>query len=126
MDRQQKKAFSFAEFRVEPSTRRLTKGGEHLALNAKAFDVLLYLIENAGRVVSKDELLSTVWEGHFVEEANLAVQISSLRRVLGDRTNDPRFIATIPGKGYEFIGEMDGPEEIVITDHRLSRILVEE
>ena len=116
MDRQQKKGFSFAEFEIEPATRKLRKEGEPLPLNAKAFDVLVYLIENAGRVVAKEELLNAVWEGQFVEEANLAVQISALRRVLGDRTSNPRFIATVPGRGYEFVGDVSESEEITIVD----------
>ena len=126
MDRQQKKGFSFAEFEIEPATRKLRKEGEPLPLNAKAFDVLVYLIENAGRVVAKEELLNAVWEGQFVEEANLAVQISALRRVLGDRTSNPRFIATVPGRGYEFVGDVSESEEIIISDRKLSQILVEE
>jgi len=126
MDRTVKKGISFAEFEIDPKTRRMRRGGQYLAVNAKAFDVLVYLIEHAERVVAKEEILNAVWEGQFVEEANLAVQVSSLRRTLGDRAADPRFIATIPGKGYRFIGDIDAQNEIVITDHRLSRILVEE
>jgi DNA-binding winged helix-turn-helix (wHTH) protein len=58
--------------------------------------------ENAGRVISKDQILGAVWQDRFVEEANLAVQISALRRALGDRADNPSYIVTIPGQGYEF------------------------
>src|SRR5262245_63487660 len=100
-----KKIISFAEFELDASKRRLTRNGRPVALNAKAFDVLVFLAENAGRVVLKDEVLNAVWEDHFVEEANLAVQISALRKVLGEKKGAPRFLVTVPGRGYEFIAD---------------------
>ncbi len=126
MDGPQTQCFSFGEFEVDASSRRLRRGGKSLPLNAKAFDLLLFLAGNAGRVISKDQILGAVWQDRFVEEANLAVQISALRRVLGDRADDPRFIVTIPGQGYEFIGKVDNGGELLITDHTISRVMVEE
>lgn len=121
-----KQSFSFGEFDVDASCRRLTRAGTNLPLNAKAFDLLVYLAGNAGRVISKEQILGAVWQDRFVEEANLAVQISALRRALGDRPDDPRFIVTIPGMGYEFIGKVDHPDEIVISDQTISHVVVEE
>lgn len=126
MAHEPKHTISFAEFELDPSKRRLERKGQPVALNAKTFDLLVFLVENAGRVVSKDEILSAVWSGQFVEEANLVVQISALRKVLGEQTNAPRFLVTIPGKGYEFVGEVETDEEIVIEDHRVSHILFEQ
>src|SRR5258707_513983 len=121
----QKKVISFAGFELDAARRRLIRERKTLALNAKAFDVLVFLAENAGRVVSKDEILNAVWNDHFVEEANLAVQISALRKALGENRGAPRFLVTIPGKGYEFVGEVETRDELIIENHRVSRIVVE-
>lgn len=126
MDGPPTNSFSFSGFEVDTSCRRLTRDGKTLPLNAKAFDLLVYLAGNAGRVISKDQLLSAVWQDRFVEEANLAVQISALRRALGDRADDPNFIVTVPGQGYEFIAKVDHSDELVISDHKVSRVVVEE
>jgi len=120
-----KQMMSFAEFELDAGQRRLTHKGKPIAINAKAFDVLVYFAENAGRVVSKDEILAAVWKNHFVEEANLAVQISALRKVLGEQKGAPRFLVTIPGKGYEFIANVRTDNEIVIEKHRVSHFIVD-
>ena len=83
MNQEPLQKISFAEFELDAARRRLVREGKTLLLNAKAFDLLVYLAENAGRVVTKDEILDAVWEGQFVEEANLKVQVSALRKVLG-------------------------------------------
>lgn len=103
MDGGRQNIIRFAEFELDPARRSLSRLGEPVALNAKAYEVLVHLARNAGRVVSKDELLETVWEGQIVEEANLAVQISRLRKALGDPVENPRILCTVPGKGYEFV-----------------------
>lgn len=100
------KAFSFGDFELSGAKRTLLKRGEPLALNSKTFDLLLTLVENHGKVLSKDELLDKVWESRFVEENNLTVQISALRKIFGEKKNEHQFIATIPGKGYKFVAEV--------------------
>ncbi len=87
--------YTFDRFEVRPVERRLLVDGQPAAIGARAFDLLQTLVENPGRLITKSELLDRVWPGLVVEEANLHVQISSLRKVLG-----PRAIATIPGQGY--------------------------
>ena len=87
----------FERFELHPLQRRLLVGGEAATLGARAFDLLLALVQRAGELVTKNELLDTVWAGLVVEEANLTVQISSLRKVLGGD-----IIATVPGRGYRF------------------------
>ena len=118
---------SFAEFELDASRRILRRAGKPIAMNAKTFDLLAFLAENSGRVVTKNEILDAVWEGHFVEEANLSVQISALRKALGEKKDAPRFLVTVPGKGYKFVGEIERDEdEIVIERHKFSRVVIEE
>lgn len=90
-------AYRFASFELQPDQRRLLVDGRPLALGPRAFDVLLALVERAGQLVSKNQLLDLVWPGLVVEENNLQVQISTLRKLLG-----PQAIATIPGRGYRW------------------------
>jgi TolB-like protein/tetratricopeptide (TPR) repeat protein len=90
-------AYRFGEFELNPATRQLLAEGLPIALGARALDVLLALIERRERLVTKEELLELVWPGLVVEENNLQVQISALRKILG-----PQSIATIPGRGYRF------------------------
>ena len=89
--------FKAKGFEVRPAERRLLAHGQPVSLGGRAFDLLLALIELRDRVVAKDELLARVWPGTVVEENNLTVQISSLRKVLG-----PHAIATVAGRGYRF------------------------
>ncbi|MFT3817588.1 MAG: winged helix-turn-helix domain-containing protein [Rubrivivax sp.] len=89
-------------FELQPAARRLLVDGRQARVGARAFDLLMALAERPGRVVGKDELLASVWSGVVVEEANLAVQVSALRKVLGDG-----LIATVPGRGYQFTGRLE-------------------
>jgi DNA-binding winged helix-turn-helix (wHTH) protein len=92
----------FGRFRLDPTRRLLHVDGEPSKLGARAIDVLLVLVRNRDRIVTKDELLDAVWPGLVVEENNLQVQVSALRKLLG-----PHTIATIPGRGYQFIADLD-------------------
>ncbi|MDH4062048.1 MAG: winged helix-turn-helix domain-containing protein, partial [Aquincola sp.] len=89
--------FMAGGFEVRPAERRVLAHGEPVPLGARAFDLLLTLIEQRERVVGKDELIARVWPGVVVEENNLTVQISSLRKVLGNAA-----ITTVTGHGYRF------------------------
>jgi TolB-like protein/DNA-binding winged helix-turn-helix (wHTH) protein/Tfp pilus assembly protein PilF len=77
-----------------------------LPLTPKVFDTLLCLVRNPGRLLTKDELLKEIWPETFVEEVNLAVNVSALRKVLGEGPQDGRYIATVPGRGYRFVAEV--------------------
>lgn len=81
----------------------MKKNGKSLLLKAKTFDLLVILVENRDRILTKDEILEKVWAGQFVEENNLTVQMSALRKALCESKTEPRFLSTIPGKGYKFI-----------------------
>ena len=100
------KTFFFGEFEINGAKRQLLKQGEPLALNSKAFEMLFVLVENHGQILSKDELLEKVWAGQFVEENNLTVHISALRKIFGEKKGKHQFILTIPGTGYSFIHEV--------------------
>jgi DNA-binding winged helix-turn-helix (wHTH) protein/TolB-like protein/Tfp pilus assembly protein PilF len=96
--------YKFGEFRVCAGSRRLLRAdGEPVPLTPKVFDTLLFLVEHAGRIIDKDELMREIWTDTIVEENNLNKNISVLRRVLGEKQGENRFIATIPGRGYKFV-----------------------
>lgn len=93
--------YSIGRFEVCPTEREVRQDGEPMALGARAFDVLVALLERPGRLVTKDELLGLVWPGLVVEENNIQVQVSALRKLLG-----PQAIATVPGRGYRIAAEV--------------------
>jgi Tol biopolymer transport system component/DNA-binding winged helix-turn-helix (wHTH) protein len=93
----------------------LTRAGKAVELKSKAFDILKYLVINHGNTISKDELLLNIWPGQFVEENNLTVQISAIRKAIGDPAGKSRYILTVPGRGYRFTGEVESVE-IVAKD----------
>jgi DNA-binding winged helix-turn-helix (wHTH) protein len=90
--------YYFGPFQLDEDARRLSRLGEPVPLTAKVFDTLSVLVRNHGRVLDKEELLSAIWPGTTVEEANLAQNVFTLRKVLGDNAKDARYIATIPGR----------------------------
>jgi TolB-like protein/DNA-binding winged helix-turn-helix (wHTH) protein/Flp pilus assembly protein TadD len=94
--------YEFDEFRLDPQSRVLRRSGTSVQLTPKAFDVLLLLIQNAGRIVTKDELMKTVWPDSFVEESNLTQTIFMVRKAL-DETSARRYIFNVQGQGYRFL-----------------------
>jgi non-specific serine/threonine protein kinase len=98
----------FAPFRLEKSNRRLLRGDQPLALRPKAFDVLAFLAERAGRLVTKQELLDAVWRETYVSDSVLKVCIREIREALADDQRSPRFIETAHGFGYRFIATCAG------------------
>jgi DNA-binding winged helix-turn-helix (wHTH) protein len=95
--------YRFGPYRFDGRLRRLYRNGELIVLTPKAADTLVALMERAGHVVEKEELLRVVWGEVSVGDDTLAQNISTLRRVLGDDANQPRFIATVPRRGYRFV-----------------------
>jgi len=98
--------YEFGIYRLEPSTRSLYRAGEFVPLTPKVFDTLLILVEEAGRVVSKDELMQKIWPDAFVEEGSIANNISTLRKILNPDFEGEGPIATIARRGYRFTGEV--------------------
>jgi TolB-like protein/DNA-binding winged helix-turn-helix (wHTH) protein/Flp pilus assembly protein TadD len=101
---------TFGLFRLDPGQRRLIRvteeGEEPVVLGSRAFDLLMLLARRPGALISKNELMDAGWPGVAVEENNLSVQMSSLRRALGDGQNGTRLIETVPGRGYRFLPEV--------------------
>ncbi len=95
--------YEFGDFRLDANERVLLRDGHPVPLTPKAVETLLALVENRGHISEKDELLSRVWPGVFVEEATLAKNISTLRQMLGDSLEQPQYIETIAKRGYRFI-----------------------
>ena len=109
-----KEFYEFASLRLDIKKRRLMRGEQVISLTPKEFEVLFVLIENAGRVVEKDELLDAVWKETFVEEATLTRNISWLRKKLSaNDESDTKFIETVPKRGYLFLPEIT---KIVVND----------
>jgi DNA-binding winged helix-turn-helix (wHTH) protein/tetratricopeptide (TPR) repeat protein len=94
--------YEFGPFRLDAADRVLSREGQALALTPKGFDLLLVLVRNAGRVVLKDGLMQEVWPDTFVEENNLTVTISALRKILGEGASVQHYIHTVPRRGYRF------------------------
>src|SRR5712672_4468890 len=94
---------SFGPFRLFMAERRLEKADEPLERGSRALDILITLVERTGEVVSRKELISRVWPDVIVEEANLRVHVSHLRKALGEGHDGARYVANVPGRGYCFV-----------------------
>ncbi|MGK2855819.1 MAG: tetratricopeptide repeat protein [Thermoanaerobaculia bacterium] len=122
--------FAFGAFVVDPAARQLLRDGSPTPLTPKAFDVLCALLQNAGRTVTKEELMRAAWPDSIVDEGNLAFQISTLRKALGDRGSEDRYVVTVPGQGYQFVRPVRVIEheelELAIEERDTTAITIEE
>src|SRR4051794_22071494 len=128
MQRPTQRNYNFDDFCLDVPKRQLLRGGEPIQLSPRAFDLLLVLVENAGQLLSKETLFARVWQGQIVEESNLTVNMSAIRRALGERAARPRYITTVSGEGYCFVGEVLDPaaeEEFIVERHTVGRMVVE-
>ena len=100
---------SFGPFRLCPAHRNLEKAGSPIHLGARAFDILIVLVELAGEVVSKKKLMARVWPDVTVEEGNLRFHIAALRKALEDGQSGARYVTTIAGRGYCFVAPISRP-----------------
>jgi TolB-like protein/DNA-binding winged helix-turn-helix (wHTH) protein/Flp pilus assembly protein TadD len=98
--------YEFGPFRVDALRRLLLREGNQVRLPAKAFEILLVLLEGKGRLIEKDELMRRVWPDAVVEENNLTVNISALRRSLTESPGEHRYVVTVPGRGYQFVADV--------------------
>jgi DNA-binding winged helix-turn-helix (wHTH) protein len=94
---------AFGAFELYPQLRRLLRDGQPVQLGSRAFEILTVLVENAGTLVSKEDLIARVWPDTSVEEVALRVHLSALRKVLGDGRPEARDLVNIPGRGYRFV-----------------------
>lgn len=100
------RVYEFGSFRLDASERRLMNGEQSVRLTARLFDLLLLLVEKSGRIVTKDELIGGVWPNSFVEENNLTVSMSALRKALSDSPGEHTYIETVPKHGYRFVASV--------------------
>ena len=124
-----RQVYEFGEFRLDSLKRQLSRAGEVVPLYSKAFDLLLVLVQSGGRDLTKDELLEQVWPGQILEESNLSVNISAVRRALGERAAQAQYIVTVPGLGYRFVARVRQPSTepsgLIISSETISHITVE-
>ncbi len=99
----QDRLYEFGLFRIDTRERQLLRNGDPVPLPPKVYDTLLVLVENRGHIVEKEVLMKAVWPDTFVEEANLTVHISALRKVLGETVSEHQYIETVPRRGYRFV-----------------------
>ncbi|CAN7210034.1 transcriptional regulator [Phyllobacterium sp. LjRoot231] len=100
-------AFRFGPFQLSGRERLLQQNGRPLSISSRALEILIALVERPGEVVSHKELISRAWPNVVVEDTNLRVHIASLRRILGDTKAGPRYIMSVPGRGYCFVAKVD-------------------
>lgn len=98
--------YEFGAFRLDLDEQSLSKNGEIVRVTPKVYSLLKCLVESSGNVVTKDDLMETIWEGNIVEDSNLTFTIRQLRIALDDNFKNPVFVETIPRRGYRFIGEL--------------------
>jgi len=96
--------FVFGDYRLDVDRRELRRGAELIAIEPQVFDILVYLLQNRERVVSKDDLLAAVWGGRIVSESTLGSRVAAVRKAIGDRGKGERLIRTVSRKGLRFVG----------------------
>ncbi len=111
-----KQVIEFGPFRLDTEARQLWRGSERIALTPKVLDTLRYMVENPGRLLTKEELLKAVWPDRFVDEANLTQNISVLRRALGELESGTKYVGTFHGRGYQFLTPVRLVEVVVEPD----------
>lgn len=125
-----KRIYEFGSFRLDVVKRLVWREGEPVPLTSKSFETLLALVESRGEILDKDELLSRVWPDTIVEEKNLTINISALRKALGESPQEHRYIVTVPGRGYRFVAEVqeitDGETDELMVQQSKVRVVVDE
>src|SRR5436190_22706787 len=120
--------YEFGAFSLEVGKHRLMRDGEPVSLPPKAIETLLVLVRNPGKPLEREALMQAVWADSFVEDANLTVAISHLRKALGDG-NSSEYIETIPRVGYRFVAEVreirEEPAPLIVEKRTLSRTVIE-
>lgn len=128
MNEEPKHFYEFGPFRIDPDKRLLLRDDRPVPLQSKAFEMLLVLVQNSGTVVLKDDLMKALWPDSFVEESNLTQHIFVLRRSLGETAGENRYIATVPGRGYQFAEKVrlvPQNNDVVVRSHSVTRVVID-
>ena len=129
MSVQTKRVYEFGSFRIDTAERVLLREGKPVSLTPKAFEVLILLVESSGHIVEKEELINRVWSDSFVEEGNLKVTVSMLRKVL-ESPGEQQFIETVPRRGYRFAADVrelsDAGRELMLIERSRTDVTIEE
>jgi TolB-like protein/cytochrome c-type biogenesis protein CcmH/NrfG len=110
--------FHFSNHVLDVGLRELTRSGESIAVEPQVFDLLIYLVENRERVVTKDDLIENIWDGRIVSESTLTSRINAARKAVGDSGRDQAIIRTIARKGFRFVGEVEAPQKAPVPGPR--------
>src|SRR5262245_12170973 len=114
--------YRFGEFTLDAAPKVLLRQGKPLLLAPKILETLLTLVQNGGRIVEKEELMTRLWPDTFVEESNLTYSIVQVRKTLGDDARRPRYIETVPKRGYRFIADVEEVlSDMSIVSNELAR-----
>jgi DNA-binding winged helix-turn-helix (wHTH) protein len=130
MPKQSRQFYEFGPFRLDTEKHRLLRDGELVHLSPKSAEALVVMVQNAGKLLEREELMRAVWADTFVEDANLTVAISHLRRALGQKGETAEYIETIPRVGYRFVAEVrevaEQPKPLIVEKRTLSQTVIEE
>jgi len=130
MSREETHLYEFGPFHLDAAEHLLLRDGKPVALTPKAFETLVVLVRRRGHLVQKDELIKKLWPDSFVEEANLSVNISTLRKALGEAPSEHQYIETVPKLGYRFVASVkelrDGTAEMVAAEDAKPNNIIEE
>jgi len=130
MDSRATNRYEFGPYLLEPAECRLLRRGRVVSLTPKLFDLLLVLVQHNGHTLKKEELLEAVWPDAVVEENNLSVSVSALRKALGEDSGASEYIETIPRRGYRFVARVrevsDEPDALMIYERRTASIVIDE
>ncbi|MEO8436480.1 MAG: winged helix-turn-helix domain-containing protein, partial [Pyrinomonadaceae bacterium] len=130
MSEEKPHVYEFGPFRLDAAKRLLFKDGDLVPLTPKVFETLRVLVERSGEQVTKDQLMSEVWEGSIVEETNLTTNVSHLRKALGEKKSEHQYILTIPGEGYRFVAAVKvvppAGVEVVMRERTRESLTIEE
>jgi DNA-binding winged helix-turn-helix (wHTH) protein len=130
MDSRATHRYEFGPYLLEPAECRLLRRGRVVSLTPKLFDLLLVLVQHNGHILKKEELLEAVWPDAVVEENNLSVSVSALRKALGEDSGASEYIETIPRRGYRFVARVrevsDEPDALMIYERRTASIVIDE
>src|SRR5437764_1740842 len=122
--------YEFGDFRLDADKHRLLHDGEVVSLSPKAVEALFVLVRNPGKPLEREALMQAVWADSFVEDANLTVAISHLRKALGQNGEPAEYIETVPRVGYRFVADVrevrEEPAPLIVEKRTLSRTIIEE